>query len=117
VDQHVGGDGLEGVARFRLHRSLLHLVIALCGGLAGGRCKEKQVCPVHVLKIRVRGGKHLCGCGSLGLDIPEAPRGAPGGEARMARQERHLPQRGRAGGARRSWVSLTPEPRLETGYT
>jgi hypothetical protein len=45
VDQHVGGDGLEGVARFRLHRSL-HLVIALCGGL--GRCKEKQVCPARI---------------------------------------------------------------------
>jgi hypothetical protein len=36
--------------------------------------------------------------GSLGLDIPEAPRGGPGDEAGMARQKRHLPQRGRAGG-------------------
>jgi hypothetical protein len=28
---------------------------------------------------------------------PEAPRGGPRGEARRARQKRHLPQRGRAG--------------------
>jgi hypothetical protein len=33
------------------------------------------------------------------------------GEARMTRQKRHLPQRGRAGGTRRSWISLTPELR------
>jgi hypothetical protein len=45
--------------------------------------------------------------GSLGLDIPEAPRGGPRGEAGMARQKRHLPQRGRAGGSEEVLGSLS----------
>jgi hypothetical protein len=47
--------------------------------------------------------------------IPEAPRGDPRGGARMARQKRHLPQRGRgrgrAGEAKRP-LSWEPPPHL-----